>query len=406
MHCRSRAASSQAVAFSNLPCLFRGVSKCGTTLQVGNVRDIALVLVAVKDVDVIVLLLGFIVSSFPRPGIRLAAAPSVVGHIAICAGWDSAASRARIPLVRPRLKPTKGRGAMNRHRISARSGFTYRDLLLVIIVVGVLLALFPRRAIGPRGGPANALRQQSEADRFGPAQLCHGEQGLPAGHDLLHRPRPAVESVRCLGRGGPDGAGLSRHKLSAGASCPIGDKTRRQGWNYRCGSPAPPYCKASSNSALANGHKGSTARLGATFVRAWTTRDAFDLWTGGGTDYGGCAGRHAAFTLKTGYNLCDATMYYEPSFFPSPVQGKGRRHADETLGHLRPGERRHQVQGSHRRPIEHHHDRRVAADHRHDARQQGRLGDRRAGDAFTTGAMFRRSGTTRTNWRRPSKAAR
>jgi type II secretory pathway pseudopilin PulG len=47
-----------------------------------------------------------------------------------------------------------------------------------------------------------------------------------------------------------------------------------------------------------------------------------DAWTGGGTDYGGCAGRHAAFTLKTGYSLCDATMYFEPSFFPSPFKSK------------------------------------------------------------------------------------
>lgn len=39
-------------------------------------------------------------------------------------------------------------------------------------------------------------------------------------------------------------------------------------------------------------------------------------WTGGGTDYGGCAGRHAAFTNETGYNLCDASMSYEPSFQP------------------------------------------------------------------------------------------
>jgi prepilin-type processing-associated H-X9-DG protein len=39
-------------------------------------------------------------------------------------------------------------------------------------------------------------------------------------------------------------------------------------------------------------------------------------WTGGGTDYGGCAGRHAAFTPLTGYNLCDVTTYYEPNFWP------------------------------------------------------------------------------------------
>jgi prepilin-type processing-associated H-X9-DG protein len=49
-------------------------------------------------------------------------------------------------------------------------------------------------------------------------------------------------------------------------------------------------------------------------------------WTGGGTDYGGCVGRHAAFTLQTGYNLCDGTMYYEPNFFPSPLKSQ----ADDT----------------------------------------------------------------------------
>ena len=49
-------------------------------------------------------------------------------------------------------------------------------------------------------------------------------------------------------------------------------------------------------------------------------------WPGGGTDYGGCAGRHAAFTLKTGYNLCDASMYFEPNFFPAPFKSN----ADDT----------------------------------------------------------------------------
>ena len=45
-------------------------------------------------------------------------------------------------------------------------------------------------------------------------------------------------------------------------------------------------------------------------------------WTGGGTDYGGCAGRHAAFTLETGYNLCDASMFYEPGYLPSKFPDK------------------------------------------------------------------------------------
>jgi len=52
-------------------------------------------------------------------------------------------------------------------------------------------------------------------------------------------------------------------------------------------------------------------------------------WTGGGTDYGGCAGRHAAFTNQTGYNLCDATMRYEPEFQPQDKQGNPVDNAPE-----------------------------------------------------------------------------
>ncbi len=45
-------------------------------------------------------------------------------------------------------------------------------------------------------------------------------------------------------------------------------------------------------------------------------------WTGGGTDYGGCAGRHAAFSLATGYNLCDASMHYTPEFVSEQIKNK------------------------------------------------------------------------------------
>ena len=54
-------------------------------------------------------------------------------------------------------------------------------------------------------------------------------------------------------------------------------------------------------------------------------------WTGGGTDYGGCAGRHAAFTPQTGYNLCDPTTYYEPNFWPKRgAKGKEQRYDEES----------------------------------------------------------------------------
>jgi prepilin-type processing-associated H-X9-DG protein len=54
-------------------------------------------------------------------------------------------------------------------------------------------------------------------------------------------------------------------------------------------------------------------------------------WTGGGTDYGGCAGRYAAFTLETGYNLCDASIHYDPEFQP---EGFRITDPDEPKKHL------------------------------------------------------------------------
>lgn len=77
-------------------------------------------------------------------------------------------------------------------------------------------------------------------------------------------------------------------------------------------------------------------------------------WTGGGTDYGGCAGRHAAFTNETGYNLCDATTFFEPSFHPVPKDSRylkgpadgtasmrwgvfGRVNVSTTFGEIRDG---------------------------------------------------------------------
>ena len=72
-------------------------------------------------------------------------------------------------------------------------------------------------------------------------------------------------------------------------------------------------------------------------------------WTGGGTDYGGCAGRHAAFSLKTGYNQCDATTQYDPGFHPTPLRKGltetpdmrwgifGRVNESTTFGEIRDG---------------------------------------------------------------------
>ena len=70
------------------------------------------------------------------------------------------------------------------------------------------------------------------------------------------------------------------------------------------------YCPTRRSSSIA-------PAAAATFDRR-TTDDAFARLDRRGTDYGGWRA-DAAFTLKTGYNLCDATMHYDPDFLPTPA---------------------------------------------------------------------------------------
>jgi hypothetical protein len=66
------------------------------------------------------------------------------------------------------------------------------------------------------------------------------------------------------------------------------------------------------------------------------TRDSIMMqsaaWTGGGTDYGGCAGRYAAFDLNSGYNLCDPANQYQPTYVPYNDNRSFRNTAANTIG--------------------------------------------------------------------------
>jgi len=116
-------------------------------------------------------------------------------------------------------------------------------------------------------------------------------------------------------------------------------------------------------------------------------------WTGGGTDYGGCAGRHAAFSLSTGYNICDASMRYTPEFTPDYLKGKddnesrrwgifGRVNASTKFQDIRDGTSNTIMTGELQRFT--------------DVRPISRDGWAIGGPCtlFTTGAMARRKGNT------------
>ena len=60
----------------------------------------------------------------------------------------------------------------------SRSAFTLIELLVVIAIIAVLIALLlPGGAVGARGGAADAVHEQPEADRPGDAQLRERSPG-------------------------------------------------------------------------------------------------------------------------------------------------------------------------------------------------------------------------------------
>jgi prepilin-type processing-associated H-X9-DG protein len=199
------------------------------------------------------------------------------------------------------------------------SGFTRNDLLAVIVTLGVLFALgcpwdYASREAARRMSCTNNLKQiglalhnYGQANKaFPPGTVCTSNPIQPSSqYDVL------AEAAQT--GSGPQGTGFllrifpfiegdsvsSRWDWTQGISTTIdGKKQNRSNFQYANFDEKGFYCPT-RRSALRPGDR----------VMMLST-----AWTGGGTDYGGCAGRHAAFTLGTGYNLCDASMHYKPEF--------------------------------------------------------------------------------------------
>jgi prepilin-type processing-associated H-X9-DG protein len=218
---------------------------------------------------------------------------------------------------------------MNRHRISSRSAFTWVELIVVIIVLGVLIALLlpateSAREAARRCACTNNLKQiglalynYATANKvYPPGTICSTAPIQPSNqYDVWSeaaRTEPGFHGTSCLLRVLPF----------------IESHTTEGAWNFHY-AVAGGATGTPPNSFIANMDvKGFYCPSRRTVIRPGIDNQMLLVtsWTEGGTDYGGCAGRHAAFTLQTGYNLCDATMYYEPGFFPTPFKGK----ADDT----------------------------------------------------------------------------
>ena len=208
---------------------------------------------------------------------------------------------------------------MNRRRISSRRAFTRIELIVVVIVLGVLLALIPSCDIGVR----EAARRASCTNNLKQIGLGLHNYGLaskvlPPGTICSAAPIQPSNQYDVWGEAGRTQPGFHGTSFLLSVSPFMEGRTAGKAWDYHYSVTGGGNASiaAADYRAFYCPTRRYTLRRGDNAMLPSTT------WTGGGTDYGGCAGRHAAFTLQTGYKLCDATMYYEPGFFPSPFKPK------------------------------------------------------------------------------------
>ncbi len=201
---------------------------------------------------------------------------------------------------------------------------------MTIVVIGVLIAMLPPWDVGSRE-VARRMQCTNNLKQIGLAihNYAQANKVFPPGTVCTRGPIQPSNQYNVLAEAaqagsGPQGTGFLLRIM------PFieGDYVARN-WNWNEAISSTRNDGAGLNSGGNFGYADMDIKGFYCPTRRTAFRRGFDnvmmlstAWTGGGTDYGGCAGRHAALTLDTGYNLCDATMYYQPGFFPKPFTGK------------------------------------------------------------------------------------
>jgi prepilin-type processing-associated H-X9-DG protein len=280
---------------------------------------------------------------------------------------------------------------MNRRRISSRFAFTWLELLVVVTVLAIVVALLI---------PALTI----STDRDG--RRCTCTNNLKQLGVALHNYTQANNSLL------PPGAVCSPANITAGQADPWADaqisSKGASGTSWMlCLLPYIQSGFAKSWDFDYSVTGGANAAIAAMDLQGFYCPDRrtalrtgdrammlTSSWTGGGTDYAGCTGRHAAFTLETGYKLCDAAMYYEPNFFPKPFKDEkddapqkrwgifGRVNVSTTYKEIRDGTSNTIMTGELQR----------ITDITPGSKDGWAVGG--PSTLFTTGAMFHRNGTT------------
>jgi len=205
---------------------------------------------------------------------------------------------------------------------ATRVFFTWRELLMVGMVLAVLAALFLPKLLGikmltSREKCANNLKQ------FGLAlhNYAQANKVFPPGTISQYKPTAPGDQYDILAEAAETGPGFQGTSFLLRIVPFIEGDGEWPRWRFKESISSlikEPNPYSISNFEFANSdYKGfycpSRRKELRPVDRAMMLSPA---WTGGGTDYGGCAGRPAAFTLNTGYNLCDASTFYDPNYFP------------------------------------------------------------------------------------------
>jgi prepilin-type processing-associated H-X9-DG protein len=211
-------------------------------------------------------------------------------------------------------------------RTASRSAYTRTELVAILLVIAVVLgimlpAIQAAREASRRIACANHLRQIVLAvNNYGQAQSIYPPGTICATAPIQPSNQYDVWGEAAQTGPGFHGTGFLLRLVPYG----WGENIVTRLWDFSHGISSRTKGPLKSNLAEANTDEKDfycPARRNA-LRPGDSVMMLSNAWTGGGTDYGGCVGRHAAFTLKTGYNLCDATMFYDQNFYPAPFKDK------------------------------------------------------------------------------------